>query len=275
MSESGNNKELANKKSYEVAYALFRIAGQIADFGIAKKIKDGATEVLAATVSGEYGKAAIELQALDYIVKLAVDTGTIRFLNGDILMREIGNLNALLAGQMDSVGQAVDISGFFLPEPAGNYNEPVRESTSHNTMPSSTVKQEKKIGVDDLISIPPDHLHDQRGKQAEEVRQEKSQNPLDDREYHFLPKVAVGVQDAESESGNNPATGFLKSGMRQIAILDKIRQSGNCRLKDIQEVLPDTSERTIRYDLEDLMERRLIERVGSGGPAIYYKMRQK
>jgi DeoR/GlpR family transcriptional regulator of sugar metabolism len=62
--------------------------------------------------------------------------------------------------------------------------------------------------------------------------------------------------------------------MRQIAILDKIRQSGNCKLKEIQEVLPDTSERTIRYDIEELIERNLIERIGSGGPAVSYRIRQ-
>ncbi len=65
-----------------------------------------------------------------------------------------------------------------------------------------------------------------------------------------------------------------KSGNRQVVILDKIRQSGNCRFREIQDILPDCSERTIRYDLEELLERNLVERVGTGGPAISYRVRQ-
>ena len=90
-------------------------------------------------------------------------------------------------------------------------------------------------------------------------------------------EILRGAQDDKGESGNfhsgNPAI-VLKSGNRQIAILDRIRKSGNCKLKEIQEVLPDCSERTLRYDLEELIERNLVERIGVGGPAVSYKIRQ-
>ena len=59
--------------------------------------------------------------------------------------------------------------------------------------------------------------------------------------------------------------------IRQDMILARIRQSGNCRLKDIQEVLPDCSERTIRYDLQTLLEQNLIERIGNAGPSVFYR----
>jgi hypothetical protein len=81
------------------------------------------------------------------------------------------------------------------------------------------------------------------------------------------------VPSSNGVPSGNPAN-ILKSGNRQIAILDKIRQSGNCKLREIQEVLPDCSERTIRYDLEELIERNLVERVGAGGPAVSYRVRQ-
>ncbi|HUC02168.1 MAG TPA: DeoR family transcriptional regulator [Candidatus Paceibacterota bacterium] len=61
------------------------------------------------------------------------------------------------------------------------------------------------------------------------------------------------------------------SAIRQDAILSLIRQSGNCRLKEIQEILPDCSERTIRYDLQTLLERGAIERVGVAGPSVFYR----
>ncbi len=61
--------------------------------------------------------------------------------------------------------------------------------------------------------------------------------------------------------------------MRQTVILDKIRQSGNCRLKDILDLLPGTSERTLRYDLQSLVEQGLLERTGGGGPGTYYELK--
>jgi DeoR/GlpR family transcriptional regulator of sugar metabolism len=64
----------------------------------------------------------------------------------------------------------------------------------------------------------------------------------------------------------------MKSEMRQSMILDRIRQIGNCRLSDIQAILPHVSDRTIRYDLESMIERNLIERVGTGGRSAYYRV---
>ena len=95
------------------------------------------------------------------------------------------------------------------------------------------------------------------------------------REMEDKGPVMIPVKDAvvEKEKSTN-AGNSLKSGNRQIVILDKIRQNGNCKLKELQEVLPDCSERTIRYDLEDLIERNLVERIGSGGPAVSYRIRQ-
>jgi hypothetical protein len=65
------------------------------------------------------------------------------------------------------------------------------------------------------------------------------------------------------------------SAIRQSAILERIRQSGNCRLKDIQELLPGTSERTIRYDLQTLLEQGHIERIGNAGPSVFYRAAQR
>lgn len=79
----------------------------------------------------------------------------------------------------------------------------------------------------------------------------------------------------EQETGNQGNGGIgIKAEFRQSAILERIRQTGNCRLSDIQAILPDLSERTIRYDLESLVVRGLIDRVGTGGRSVYYKIAQ-
>ena len=72
---------------------------------------------------------------------------------------------------------------------------------------------------------------------------------------------------AEKEENGNSA-------MRQSAIVDKIRQyqSGTERatLKEIMAALPSVSERTVRYDLQKLCAKGVIERVGQGGPSTHY-----
>jgi hypothetical protein len=83
----------------------------------------------------------------------------------------------------------------------------------------------------------------------------------------FKPSVRPHKEEKENSS--------MASGIRQAAILEQIRQSGNCRIKDIQDILPDCSERTIRYDLQSLVEQNLIERVGNGGPSVFYRVRQE
>lgn len=104
--------------------------------------------------------------------------------------------------------------------------------------------------------------------------------------YQFLPELAV--QDSknparelypetigESENSKNKISNERTVEERLSAIVGRIRQNGNCRMKEIQESLPDVSERTIRYDLQKLLERGALERVGSGGPATFYRTREE
>ena len=88
-------------------------------------------------------------------------------------------------------------------------------------------------------------------------------------------KESQNMYNGQIESDTNAAPTALKSGMRQSAILERIRQYGNCHLKEIQEGFPDTSERTVRYDLQSLLERGLVERIGNGGPATFYRAKQE
>jgi len=63
-----------------------------------------------------------------------------------------------------------------------------------------------------------------------------------------------------------------RTNTRQNQILERIRQSGNIKIGDLQESFPGISERTLRYDLEYLITTGLLERIGAG-KATSYKMR--
>ncbi len=60
---------------------------------------------------------------------------------------------------------------------------------------------------------------------------------------------------------------------RQSAIAERIRQLGNCHLKGLLEFFHGISERTLRYDLQKLVEQGIIERIGNGGPGTFYRIK--
>jgi hypothetical protein len=91
-------------------------------------------------------------------------------------------------------------------------------------------------------------------------------------EEHRLMNISTTDSGSNSLGVENHTS--FNAAMRQSAILEKMRQSGNCRLKELQELLPETSERTLRYDVQNLMEQGLVERIGGGGPATYYKAKE-
>ncbi len=75
-----------------------------------------------------------------------------------------------------------------------------------------------------------------------------------------------------SESDENDNENGVKPLIRQSAIIEKIRQKDGegCQLKDLTSSFPEVSERTLRYDLQKLINQNLIARVGDSGPGTTY-----
>lgn len=208
MKESGND---SGKKAYEVAYALWQIGNHTTQKVLSETLQEKALELITYSANGNRSGILEKAEALEKIIKFAVDVNCISIGNAAILMREIGNLKSAILEENnrqrfdDGFGNEIDIAAIFTDE-----------------------KMERKI---DIAGI--------------DLQTE-------------------AIKETGKDSGN-------KAEIRQSAILEKIRQSGNCRLSDIQEVLPDTSERTLRYDLESLIQRNIIERFGPGGRSVYYR----
>lgn len=58
---------------------------------------------------------------------------------------------------------------------------------------------------------------------------------------------------------------------RQYSILYKIREIQTCRLRDLMASFPDISERTIRNEINELINHGLVQRIGNGGPNSYFE----
>lgn len=89
-------------------------------------------------------------------------------------------------------------------------------------------------------------------------------NTEPDEEPTPAPVVMSREEPAMPQASNDSA-------IRQSSILQRIRQSGSCRLRDIQAMFPETSERTLRYDLQTLVEQGLVEKIGNAGPLVFYR----
>lgn len=146
-----------------------------------------------------------------------------------------------------------------------------RELDAFNSAIAEFEKSATVLPVAELGSIfsklPPPIIKNEN--QSDVVRENKQIKPS----FADSADIAVSREDLADNSsyGNH---NVVKSAMRQSAILERIRQNGNCRLKEIQEFLPETSERTLRYDVQNLIEQGLIERIGNGGPATHYKVKE-
>lgn len=229
MLESGKN-DFILKKSYEISYALWRIAANVTEKSLSAKIAGKAVDLVGVAADGDNDAIAAKLPGIEFLIKFAVDTNCVSLGNGEILGKEIGNLKSAIF----------------------NFNA--------------------ANSLDDLIAPIHEYDLDIAGMFSEE---ELPETEIDMPDYGIERKIGQDIKTQEGkESGSGSASGgvSLKPEARQSAILQRIRQIGNCRLNDIQAILPETSERTIRYDLEAMVQKNIIERVGTGGRSVYYKI---
>jgi hypothetical protein len=92
----------------------------------------------------------------------------------------------------------------------------------------------------------------------------------------FVPRDELPIPSSRSnheEVEQRDNGGSEKVANRQSAILNVIGKLPDCHLKTIQENFPHVSERTLRYDLQRLVETGAVERIGNGGPGTYYRTR--
>ncbi len=242
MKESGKNAWQL-KKAYEIAYAAYRIATKLNEQDFAGHLKSAGISVLGAAAAGDYINTRKRLVSLEYLIRFAMDVNIMGITNGEIMLREIQGLDESLNSSASESKSGNDVNDRNEADIAGIFSE--------------------------VDSIEP------TGIRQEVVRQnDESGNDAESGKVSSGGGGGGGNGNGNGSGGNGEIGGILKSAIRQSAILERIRQVGNCRMKDIQEILPDTSERTIRYDLQTMVEQDLIDRVGVGGPAVYYRIRQ-
>ena len=224
------------KKSFEISYALVRTADTISPDPFALHFKRLGLEVLSATALGSGKRALAALRAIEYLVRLAGSTGVISSRNGEVIAEETNMLVAHINAALETPSAGdFDISTVF-----SSQDVPYGGGGEVVLSPSEMASED----------LDPSFHHDAVTEGVAEP-------------------IPSSVLRKESHGDMS-----IRAKIRQSAILNRIRQSGNCRMTDLRQIFSEVSERTLRYDLEQLVSDGLVERVGNSGPATSYRARE-
>ena len=275
MMQEGAFSQFASKKAYEICYAVFRVASQIKHDGFADHLERRGLELLESAVGADCRVANNAAMALEYLLRIGADANVVNPRNAQVIIDELGQFNSAIAELSKSANIVpVNLEDIFSKLPVPVESHGIAQSSAQGT----------------------------KGREAEQIQDRGSMPLRRDGENdgsgmvksvpHSLSEYLVGTSGVEVSScpPNDTNGRTKKSEGRKSAILDVIRQNGNlagrpaspklqrgeqggCRLKEIQDALPDVSERTVRYDIQSLIEQGIVERIGNGGPATYYRGR--
>ena len=234
--------DIIKQKAREISYSLIRVCFYIKRADLRSSIERLSFELLenSARLSADnnqdnLNRSLADISALDSLVRLGHSIYEIEPVNATVLVRELDSLNSAI-------------------RQFGNY----------------PYSEEQLPNIESFFS----KISVAAQPQAQESDQAQRVNLMDfslDAQPAKLTSfggVVSSDENATIESGNSA----INVAMRQSAIINKIKGGNGCRLKDLIVEFSDVSERTIRYDLQRLCRQGIIERVGNGGPASYYRI---
>ncbi len=241
-----NFQDFLIKKCFEVSYALGRLAAGGASLDFSRHFQKDSLELIEKAHFSNYEEVVKMLGSVGYKLKIGLEMGFVSDQNFQILNGEIDKLTKLIEEYIDGVkrNDVIGLGGIFS-------EEKFEAATSERKSFGSSGGFFSGKTIDSEL-----------GEVGEAARSFQG------------VRFDIDSLLSANKDGSKDVSAAIGGEMRQSAILGKIRQSGYCRLKDIQEIIPGSSERTLRYDLQKLIDKGSVERVGSGGPASFYRMRR-
>lgn len=257
------SSEFIKEKAREISYALVRVAFYIKRLELRDRIEGLAFELLddAAKASVENSAQAITgvlstIASLDVLVRLAHSIYEIEPVNATIIVRELNNLNSAIRqfGKLDE--HLPNLESLFSHS---SINNPV--AAAINLSGDFQMSNDVKTSESSVAGSGDENVY-------------KNESISEDSAGAGSSLAVTGAGSTVVSRIGQDTNQALNIAMRQASIVDKIRarNGSGMRLKDILAEFRNVSERTIRYDLQGLCEKGVIERVGNGGPATYYRI---
>lgn len=267
------------KKSFEVAYALMRVAKSTQATDFTTHLERVALDMLRAATLGNFLELRAFLRLSEYYLRIGEGAGFIPHFSVQSVSKEAEELDKFVVDYMGStdldlkINLEKEINSIFLTK------KPEKSDSSKADVVNGSGSVDNRGENKEVITSKPEEVF------FEEIPRESSQfqaflknSSVDSVQSGSMNgSVSFGGSNLINSSVPGSDTDILSGNsamIRQSAILGKIRQSSYCRLKDIQDLIPNSSERTLRYDLQKLIDQGSIERVGSGGPSSFYRVRR-
>jgi hypothetical protein len=115
-----------------------------------------------------------------------------------------------------------------------------------------------------------------QGKYKEIKTEVEEFNDILRRKTHFYEQKALLISQERKIPRKEPSLRptvkkkkEVKLNKRQEKILDLLKRKESLQVKDIQEIVPTATKRTLRRDLSAMVEKKLIKRTGAGNTIAY------
>ncbi|HUX36070.1 MAG TPA: hypothetical protein VMV71_03495 [Candidatus Paceibacterota bacterium] len=280
--------EFLYKKVYEFSYATSRIALASGNREIAELLEGKAVHLLDSVLVADYAKTRDLINSIISLASLMVDSGLLNSINREVLIRESESVNlAIQALPKEQKAKEIlpDLNLNKIFSKSTLPTRPVRSSPSLGSYGAHLYAGASSNGVKRQIA-------DKQTKpvvQSEMVQNQSATHLADEQvaDNSFASVATSNIADnstklttSEIADKTIEEVSPFKSEVRQSAIIAKLQQGENlpgrqagCRLNELQELFPNISERTLRYDLESLISDGFIERIGSRRNSVYQLVR--
>lgn len=284
--------EFMKKRSFEVVWAVFRVAAIVPRAGIKQILEDRALGYFS-------HKNSEALDVLEEAIQLGSKVGDISEVNSSVLLREIGTLRTLFIEAKNAPVEKVEI-----PE-----QESIEHIFSEPPMLFADFAHMMQVDHDTEGVAQPMQAAHPTANLANDIMESgktvsgKTQNDRFSSDIYKAPSFSGKslandiMESGNVQSGNNLAkkearisgnagnakstqTGknaqpVLSSAERKEQIVSILKSKNFCNMNDIMGHFPNVSDRTLRYDIKTLADSKIVERVGNGGPNSFFRLRKK
>ena len=240
--------------SYELAYIVFRVAEQIKQSDLEKKMKAGAVLVMEAALSDKIDLVRKEIFKIRIYSSFANDVGFISFNVFSSLVEKLKKTEESLV-LSEATQEVQDI--YDAPVAVLGINQILEESKKMGEK-SRQKKEEEKNG---------------------EIRRKDNFNSGEEDEEVVSKDTSVDSSASSSvvrqgiEFGNSSAIRLSdNSDSKKELVFERVKELKVCFLRDLMDAFPECKERTLRYNLENLVKEERVEKIGTSGPGTFYRV---
>ncbi len=276
--------EFFKQRSFEVVWAVFRVADVCNRSSIARLLEDRALTYF-------IHKNLVTLEDMHEAILLGSKIGEIHEMNVAVLEREIQDLREFLsqpvtASVESSTPAFIDDvfsepSSFFstFAQPANsNKNRAPRPRSVHreaSVVDARGLANEFSESGNNTIGAIDNNVIESTYNNTFSFSGNSPANDFPESGNEISGKTETKTShEISGKSGNDISAQLLTSAQRKEFIVSLLKNKQFCHIKDILAQLPQVSDRTIRNDIHSLAESRIIERLGNGGPNSFFRLKK-